>query len=343
MNYHFGKTILMSSVVLVGMMMNIKAETASDPPPAPPGKLVDVGWYKLHIHTMGQGKPTVVLVYGSGAFSVDWALVQPQIARFAQVVSYDRAGDAWSDSGPQPQTLPQEVYELHTLLQRAKVEPPYVLVGHSFGGILVRWYARQYPKEVAGMILEDATDDDTVLGMNGKNTRVRTTSKGRPLPPVQTRLSGTMATPEQIQEIQDFISKNHLDRIGSPFDRLPKEAQQARIWGGLRPAHYLADDPYWGEEFQALYKDRHSGKPPLGDIPLIVLIPEEKPDPSAKPPTDEWKQILEEKRRQKVDQARLSRRGRVVIIKDSGHEIHLFQPDALVKAVREIVDEVRKR
>src|SRR5262245_46419499 len=112
----------------------------SAPPPAP-GKLVDVGGWRLHLNCTGKRKrnaPPVVFESGSGDFSFDWTLVQTKVARVARVCSYDRAGRAWSDLGPRHRTLRQVVYELHTVLQRAGEEGPDVLVGQSLGGMLAR-------------------------------------------------------------------------------------------------------------------------------------------------------------------------------------------------------------
>src|SRR5215212_8961641 len=130
------------------------AQGRSDLPPYPaPGRLVDIGGWRLHLNCTGEAKPTqptVILEAGMGDFSVEWSLVQPDVAKLARVCSYDRAGDGWSDIGPQPRTMRQIVYELHTLLDKADVRPPYVLVGHSFGGWLVRLYTATYPSEVTG-------------------------------------------------------------------------------------------------------------------------------------------------------------------------------------------------
>src|SRR3954471_16721461 len=122
--------------------------------PSAPGRLIDVGGWRLHLYCTGAarpGQPTVILETGIGDFSVEWSLVQPRVARFARVCSYDRSGDGWSELGPSPRTLHQIVYELHTLLQKAKEPPPYVMVGHSYGGWLVQLYVSTYPTDVAGI------------------------------------------------------------------------------------------------------------------------------------------------------------------------------------------------
>src|SRR3954447_13514597 len=130
------------------------AQIPSTPPPFPaPGRLVDVGGWKLHLFCTGEARPaqpTVILESGVGDFSVEWGRVQPEVAAFARVCSYDRAGDGWSELGPHPRTFHQVAYELHTLLANAGVKSPFVLVGHSYGGLLVRQYQAMYPSEVAG-------------------------------------------------------------------------------------------------------------------------------------------------------------------------------------------------
>ncbi len=127
--------------------------------PFPPGKRIDIGGYCLHIQTAGEGPITVVLDAGMTFPSLDWSLVQPKIASFTRVCSYDRAGLGWSDPSPYPRTAEQIVTELHTLLKKAKIPKPYLLVGHSMGGIHMRLFAARYPEEVVGLVLVDASHE----------------------------------------------------------------------------------------------------------------------------------------------------------------------------------------
>jgi pimeloyl-ACP methyl ester carboxylesterase len=124
------------------------------------GQLVDVGGYKLHLYCTGTGSPTVILEQGGGGNSLAWFLVQPQVAKVTQVCAYDRAGMAWSEPGPLPRTGEQIAKELHTLLSNAGIEAPYVLVGHSYGGLFVRAFTAQYPEDVAGLVLLDSAHPD---------------------------------------------------------------------------------------------------------------------------------------------------------------------------------------
>lgn len=130
----------------------------------PPGQLIDVGagalQVQLHLFCQGEGSPTVILEHGGGGSALGWFLVQPEVARSTRVCAYDRAGLGWSDPGPAPRSGQQIAVELHTLLHNADIPGPYVLAGWSYGGLFVRAYAAQYPEEVAGLVLLDATHPD---------------------------------------------------------------------------------------------------------------------------------------------------------------------------------------
>ncbi|MGC2717971.1 MAG: alpha/beta hydrolase [Candidatus Acidiferrales bacterium] len=125
----------------------------------PPGRMVDVGGHRLHVLEMGtvrEGEPTIVLEAGLMSTVMSWSTLQRRLGESFRVVSYDRAGLGWSDLGPMPRTAERIVNELHTLLERAAIPPPYVLVGHSFGGLMVPLFAARFPDEVAGVALVDA-------------------------------------------------------------------------------------------------------------------------------------------------------------------------------------------
>jgi pimeloyl-ACP methyl ester carboxylesterase len=126
----------------------------------PPGQLVDVGGYRLHLYCVGTGTPTAILESGLATPAPVWAWVQPAVATATRVCAYDRADVGWSDPGPAPRDARQIARELHALLGAAGVAGPYVLVGHSYGGKYVRVYAADYPTEVAGMVLVDTSHPD---------------------------------------------------------------------------------------------------------------------------------------------------------------------------------------
>ncbi len=150
-----GLLALVGGLALTGAIYQAIA-TARDRRAYPPsGQLIDVGGYKLHIFCMGEGSTTVILDHVGAGNSAQWALVQPEIAKMTRVCAYDRAGFGWSDPGPAPRDARQNVQELHALLTNAQIAPPYVLVGHSFGGDVARLYIDHYRDQVAGMVLVD--------------------------------------------------------------------------------------------------------------------------------------------------------------------------------------------
>jgi pimeloyl-ACP methyl ester carboxylesterase len=155
-----GLTGSVLGLLLAGVVYQFVATKIDEYRYPAPGEMVDVGGYSLHLNCTGEGTPTVVMDSGLGGTVLDWELVQPEVANFARVCTYDRAGMGWSDPGAQPRTSQQIVKELHTLLGNAGVQGPYVLVGHSFGGTNVQVYASQYPDEVAGMVLVDSALED---------------------------------------------------------------------------------------------------------------------------------------------------------------------------------------
>ncbi|MFL6203124.1 MAG: alpha/beta fold hydrolase, partial [Thermoanaerobaculia bacterium] len=126
----------------------------------PPGQMVDVGGFRLHLVCEGEGSPAVILEAGAADAWLTWHEIQPELARLTRVCSYDRAGIGYSDPGPRPRSRRRAVEELRTLLARAGVPPPYVLVGHSFGGSSARLYALLHPDEVAGLVLVESSHED---------------------------------------------------------------------------------------------------------------------------------------------------------------------------------------
>jgi pimeloyl-ACP methyl ester carboxylesterase len=123
----------------------------------PSGEMVDVGTHTLHINCLGEGGPTVILEAANLGMSAHWVRVQQQLAQTTRVCAYDRAGMGWSGSGTEPRDAKQISSELHTLLKGADTEGPYVLVGHSYGGLYARMYAARYPNQVAGVVLVDSS------------------------------------------------------------------------------------------------------------------------------------------------------------------------------------------
>jgi len=318
----------------------LAAQSASPPLPAP-GRLVDLGGWRLHLHCSGvraAAQPLVVLEAGAGDFSVDWSLVQPSVASFARVCSYDRAGTGWSDLGPRPRTMEQIVWELHALLARAGERAPYLLVGHSYGGALVRLYQRAYAADVAGLVLVDAQGDDPVRLMpGGKVGRSSDLAKGEPIPGVKT--AGPLRESDVPQRIIAMIEpqlRQMAPRANDPpRDLLPPDAQRMRTWTLGQLKHALSNDnPVEAEELGLLRADRAQSPHPLGDLPLVVLSRGRAEDDAA---------AEEGHRREQAELVVLSRSGRQVVAERSGHHIPLQEPELVVAAVRDVLSATTRR
>jgi pimeloyl-ACP methyl ester carboxylesterase len=142
-----------------------RAVAQTSPSDTPPGVFVDIGGHKLHLHCVGPAgaKVTIVFESGGGGSSKDWSRVRDFLPAEVRSCAYDRAGYGWSEPGPAPRTMRQEVFELHALLETAGISGPLVLVGQSIGGLLVREYAEHYGSNVVGVVLVDPTDESGML------------------------------------------------------------------------------------------------------------------------------------------------------------------------------------
>lgn len=332
-------------LLLLLIQLNAVAQSQSTQPPfPPPGKLIDVGGWRLHLNCTGESQasqPTVILEAGSGDFSVEWSLVQPSVAKFARVCSYDRAGDGWSELGPHPRTMHQIVYELHTLLDKAGVKPPLVLVGHSYGGWLVCLYATTYPTEVAGMVLVEAGADNPVrmLG-DGKLVRSSDLATGRPIPAVKTAnpLRVSDIPPGALSQMKAGLSEAAAHANDPPRNKLPMEAQRMRTWALGQLGHVAAAvNPFENEELAGLRAERAKSQYALGDIPLIVLtrgISEENGSGG--------QALEEEQRRDHTSIAAMTRNGKLIIATKSGHHVQLDQPELVIKAIQDVLAAVKK-
>jgi pimeloyl-ACP methyl ester carboxylesterase len=278
------------------------------------GRLFDVGGFKMHIDCTGEGGPTVILNAGLGDTYLSWRKVQPEIAKFVRVCSYDRAGLGYSDSSSRPRTSQVIAEELHTLLQAAKVAPPYILVGHSLGGYEVRLFASLYRNEVAGMVLVDASHPDQ---MNR-------------FPP---DLKNMAATQVREDEFLEFTMPLGVPRLLALCDEEPLQRAAECNFHSLRES--AAELKSFSE---SAAQTAASGT--LGDMPLAVLSHDpDKPSASlppdlAKPTNDAWEKMQEEL-------SHLSTRGAQMIAKNSGHDIQSDRPELVIGAVRSVVEQVR--
>lgn len=230
-----GSIRLLCTIALFPLVASAAQWTAPDGPP--PGRLVAVGDHRMHLRCMGPetGRPVVVLEAGSGGSSRDWTQVQQALAPSVRTCAYDRAGSAWSEPGPSPRTMRQEVFELHALLREAGVSSPFVLVGQSLGGLLVRLYAAEYGDDVAGVVLVEPTHESAVLGSvrYGGWVRLREKATDRPVPPPLER-----GERRPYSEADDYLAEElaaiHTARLAAP--RSLGDRPLVIMAGGRRPA-----------------------------------------------------------------------------------------------------------
>ncbi|MDA2913335.1 alpha/beta hydrolase, partial [Acidobacteriia bacterium AH_259_A11_L15] len=243
-----------------GMLYQILATQADRRNFPPPGKLVDVGGHRLHIHCVGEGRPTVVLETGALGMSALWGWVQPQVAVHTRVCSYDRAGLGWSEPGPEPRNAVRITGELRTLLINAGETPPYVFVGHSFGGLLVRVYADRYPEDVAGLVLVDSSHPD----QGARLEKVR--GKQSKPPSLEARLFGLFPVLARVGVLR--FGMRFTDRLDDLPPRQAAEFKAFLVVSSHQSAG-KAEIAVWEETAAQARATR-----PLGDLPLVVISAE---------------------------------------------------------------------
>jgi pimeloyl-ACP methyl ester carboxylesterase len=292
----------------------------------PPGRMVDVDGHRLHLQCAGEGKPTVVLEAGLATCSLDWWRVQPEVAKFARVCAYDRAGHGWSEPGPRPRTSQRLADELHTLLGSAGIEGPYVLVGHSYGGEIVRMFASRYPEEVAGLVLVDSSHEDQKARVPPRPLLSRFVDEVHwqwyRLRPIQARVG--------------WLRLRH--RPNGVIDELPAELQPTARAIGLysRAYDWLYDEGPAIEASAALMR----AAPPLSNIPLVVLSAHYRATPPRGLTVEQMEQVWMGLQQ---ELASLLPGSKHVIAEESGHFIMLDQPELVIDAIREVVDAARRR
>lgn len=284
-----------------------------------PGRLVDVGGFRLHLYCVGaesEASPTVLLEAGGGSPWLAWYKVQPQVAQFTRVCSYDRAGLGWSDPSPNPPTAKEIATELHTLLADAGISGPYVLVGHSLGGMYVRMFQSRYPSEVVGLVLVDSSHPDQTARFPPEAKKLaagsgKVLTAMRVLRPfgVVRLLTSRAAPPEVRREYSALICRpQFIAAVGAESAAVEESDAEVRPLGSL------------------------------GDLPLAVLSHDpdkvQMPNGLTEPVNRAWDQM-------QTELSRLSTRGTHEVVKGASHNIEIDAPDAVVSAIRRVFDQAR--
>lgn len=280
------------------------------------GRSVDIGGRTLNIHCTGTGRPTVIFVSARTAPGYVWTPTQRGVSAFTRACWYDRADLGWSDSGPDPAWGDTAAHDLHRLVQNAGLEAPLVLVGHSFGGHVIRLYHQAYPGEVSGMVFADAAHEDagTIEGIP---------HRARPQMPRSV-----------IRGLSIVLGRLGMMRVlASDPGPAPKHwtAEEWDILARLRwQRNVLLADAKVGPGRATDDLVRSAGG--LEDMPLIVLTQADLSSASSASP-DVLRGWIDLQRRL----AERSRRGRQVLVANSGHGMPVEAPDAVISAVQEIV------
>ena len=294
---------------------------------------------RLNLYCTGSGSPTVIFDSGLGDDTTAWALVQPAITAHARSCSYDRAGLGFSDPARRPGTSADIVDDLHRLLSAASIKPPYILVGHSYGGMNVRLYADLYPDEVVGIVLVDPAEEDWVESAWKLDPQQRTFEQFHAtLEPewqaqrecVKAALKGFVAGTDIYKRCIPAPDPSYNDAINATFQRIARSsAYQQALLSEEESVHDASAD------------EVRAARRWYGSMPLIVLesSPKTRPGPHE---TRGHREALNRVHDYLEDQmAALSKCGIVRIVPDSDHYIQISQPKAVIKAILEVLGDAR--
>ncbi len=293
----------------------------------PPGKMIDIGTHHLHLYSLGEGTPVVVLENGAGENVLSWWSVQSEIAKFTQVVSYDRSGLGWSERGSVPRTGANVVQELHQVLTTARLPPPYILVGHSMGGVHIRMFRQAYPELVAGMVMVDSSHEQQVARFKES------------VPAVDA------SRDTYLQTMRELAAKTRAEVVADLEAQMPLTAFVPELAALMRDRRRPETLSVQLEEYELSLEilDQPDGfVRDLGDLPLRVLT-QTTPMSSEDMTAEDGALMLQIFQGLQTEIASRSTRGTQTLVANSGHYIQRDQPQIVIDAVREIIELVREQ
>jgi pimeloyl-ACP methyl ester carboxylesterase len=287
---------------------------------APAGRMIDVGGRRLHLVCVGSGFPTVVFESGSGEGWYSWALVQNDVGQHVRACSYDRSGIGYSDPDPRPRSVAVLVADLHELLRRSGERGPFVLVGHSLGGLLVRRYAMTYRTEVAGLVLIDSAHEDAAQGA-----------------PLELDAASKKALAARGGQIAGWRKSGRFEEM-TFHSNLPE-----KLAAELRPLS--ASDKWWTARFVENtlpdVEDNSSTEARHLDIPIVVITATEWPTPG-RFPAEAWKQNMTNRLCLQNELATRSTRSKHLFAQ-TGHHVQFEDPELVREAIIGISAEVSRQ
>jgi pimeloyl-ACP methyl ester carboxylesterase len=329
----------LSALLAIGIGYQIVQSAADVRRFPPPGRLVEIApGRRLHVDCRGAGEPVVILEAGIAASSLSWSRVQPRVAEFTRVCSYDRAGLAWSETADPPNTAMHMAEQLHALLSAMRLRRPYVLVGHSFGGFVVQAFASKYRDEVAGLVLVDTIYPSEWTSMTSQQRfRLRGGIFLSRVGGLLARIGlvracltllarGSTGVPQTVARLFGSEAKEFLDRIVGEVQKLPPE-----VWPSVRahwsqPKCFVSMAGHLGSLTKSAAEVANC-EGPLGDLPMVVISAESQPAAC------------------RAEHARLaarSTRGRHIVAAGTGHWVHLDDAALVVASIRQVVDQARQ-
>lgn len=300
-----------------------------------PGRLVDIGGHRLHLYELGSGSPAVVLESGISASSLNWRKVQTEAAKFAHVCSYDRAGLGWSDPCEQACTPASLATQLHALLHNAGVPAPYILVGHSFGGLIVQAFAGLYPDETAGLVFVDPLDPAEWIPISDEQRGtirhgIRLSRRGALAARLgivrlclNLLLAGNRLLPQIAAKLWSGDASQVANRIAGQVRKMPEETWR------LVAAHWMNHKSFeaMARHFQTLAESaRELSQVRQLNIPVTMLVGTQNEHPA------DSRQYAR----------RLSPETRLIFAEKSGHWIQLDEPELVVNSISEILESARR-